>query len=370
MRHGRGSVGKPAEGRSSGFVGPVVQRFAWARHRIVPLGVGAVALAVAAACATVGSPLPTDARPLLPMPTTPAPSSSSPPSCAKVDLLSKAVPRMDPMPTPGGSMPTGSAMADIKQRGFLKVGIAVDDPPLGSVDWRKLQITGFDADVAHAVADAIFIPGENTVQFQPVSIDQRESVLTSGKVDIVAANYTITCERAQHVNFSGVYYTSRLGLLVRKNAGFSSIGDLQGHTVCTSNGSTSFEKLKNLPPPAPTVTPAPNIADCLVSLQRGEVDAIATDDVILAGIAAQDPLLTVVPHAFDQAFADRKVLDEPYGIGIPKSTPDNSQFVAFVNGVLKAYMSDGRWTASYQQWLSMLGPAPPSPLEEYPPWSR
>ncbi|WP_239341387.1 glutamate ABC transporter substrate-binding protein [Frankia sp. CiP3] len=368
MRRSRGSVGKPAEGRSSGFVGPVVRRFAWARRCIVPLGVGAVALAVATACATVGSPLPTDARPLLPMPTTPAPSSSSPPSCAKFDPFSQAVPRMDPMPTPGGSMPTGSAMADIKQRGFLKVGIAVDDPPLGLVDWRKLQITGFDADVARAVAEAIF-GSDGTVQFQPVSIDQREWVLTSGKVDIVVASYTITCERAQHVNFSGVYYTSHLGLLVRNNAGFSSIGDLQGHTVCTSDGSTSFEKLETLPPPAPTVTPAPNIADCLVSLQRGEVDAIATDDVILAGMAAQDPLLTVVPHAFDQAFATNlRVLDEPYGIGIPKSTPDNSQFVAFVNGVLKAYMSDGRWTARYQQWLNMLGNAR-SPLEEYPPWS-
>ncbi|WP_261553642.1 transporter substrate-binding domain-containing protein [Frankia tisae] len=263
-------------------------------------------------------------------------------------------------------------MEKIRRRGFLRVGIGVDDPPFGSMDWRTLQLVGFDVDLAKAVAVALFGTATNTVHFQAVDLGDRPTVLNIQKAavepadDIVVDTYTIACDRKEDqknpVRFSGVYYESHLGLLVRRNAGFGSIADLAGHTVCTSSDSTSYAKLKGLAWLSRGVRTRDSAAGCLVALQRGEVDAIATDDGILAGMVAQDPLLTLVPNAFDQALgSELSLLDEPYGIGTPVSYGD--QFVAFVNGVLRAYMaSGGGWDSSYHRWLARLPGPGRSPL--------
>jgi polar amino acid transport system substrate-binding protein len=89
-------------------------------------------------------------------------------------------------------------------------------------------------------------------------------------------------------------------------------------------------------------------------LQQGQVDAISTDDAILAGFAAQDPgtrLLDTPP-----------ISAEPYGIMISQS---NKDLVQFVNGVLQRMRQDGTWTTIYQRWLAELGPAPAPPGARY-----
>jgi polar amino acid transport system substrate-binding protein len=85
-------------------------------------------------------------------------------------------------------------------------------------------------------------------------------------------------------------------------------------------------------------------------LQQGEVDAISTDDAILAGLAAQDPQTHIVGTTDLEA--------EPYGIGIAQSHPD---LVRFVNGVLDQLRADGGWAALYQKWPGRLGGAVPAP---------
>jgi polar amino acid transport system substrate-binding protein len=79
---------------------------------------------------------------------------------------------------------------------------------------------------------------------------------------------------------------------------------------------------------------------------------VSTDDVLLAGLAAQDPNTRVVGEPFTE---------EPYGIATAKSDTD---LVRFVNGVLDRMRHDGTWTRLYQKWLA--GPLdaaalPPTP---------
>jgi polar amino acid transport system substrate-binding protein len=87
-------------------------------------------------------------------------------------------------------------------------------------------------------------------------------------------------------------------------------------------------------------------------LQQGQVDAMSTDDTILAGMVAQDPNVKMVGPRFTE---------EPYGIGIPKG---NEDMVRFVNGVLEQSVASGAWARSYSQWLGRTGesrPAAPTP---------
>ena len=94
-------------------------------------------------------------------------------------------------------------------------------------------------------------------------------------------------------------------------------------------------------------------ADCLVALQQRQVDAVSTDDSILAGLVAQDPYLHIVGPSMNE---------EPYGIGINKA---NDGLVRFVNGTLDRIRRDGTWNTLYRKWLTVLGPPPAPPVPRY-----
>jgi len=96
-----------------------------------------------------------------------------------------------------------------------------------------------------------------------------------------------------------------------------------------------------------------NWADCLVALQQRQVDAVSTDDSILAGLMSQDPYLHIVGPSMDA---------EPYGIGI---NLNNTGLVRFVNGTLERIRRDGTWNTLYRKWLTVLGPAPVPPTPRY-----
>jgi polar amino acid transport system substrate-binding protein len=246
-------------------------------------------------------------------------------------------------------MPAGSTMGKIAERGRLIVGVDQNQYLFGYRNPFTQQLEGFDIDVARQIARAIF-GDPNQIQFRVVSGAEREAVLESGEVDVVVRTYSITCERKSKVAFSTVYFYAEQKILVRKGSGIRSAKDLSGKRACAVSGTTSAAKLFGLDP-RPTVVGAPTWTDCLVMLQQGQIDAIGTDGVVLAGLAAQDPGVEVVGP---------KISVEPYGVGIKKS---NEDLVRFVNAVPDRMRDDGTWEALYNANLRSFGasPGPPSP---------
>ncbi len=161
---------------------------------------------------------------------------------------------------------------------------------------------------------------------------------------------TINCDRWKQVAFSTEYYDAGQRVLVAKTSPVKSINDLGGKKVCAAAGSTSITNIANAPSKPIPVSVA-DWTDCLVLLQQNQVDAVSTDDTILAGLAAQDPNLHLVGDRFTS---------EPYGMAI---SPKSPEFVAFVNGVLDRMRSDGTWARIYTKWLG--GPAPQPPPAKY-----
>ncbi|GAA3170856.1 hypothetical protein GCM10020255_059510 [Rhodococcus baikonurensis] len=164
-------------------------------------------------------------------------------------------------------------------------------------------------------------------------------------VDVVVKTMTITCERREKVDFSTQYFSAEQRIQVLQGSPVRGIDDLAGKRVCAARGTTSATRIQQLQPEATVVT-VPMWSDCLVVLQQGQVDAISTDDTILAGLASQDPYLMMVGGSLGV---------EPYGIGVNK---DNSDLVRFVNGTLDRIRTDGTWNRIYDRWLSVLGPSP------------
>ncbi|KHD76498.1 hypothetical protein MB27_17335 [Actinoplanes utahensis] len=248
------------------------------------------------------------------------------------------------MPRPG-AMPAGSTMAAIAARGRLVVGIDQNAYLFGFRDPSTGELAGFEIDMAREIARGLFgDPGR--VQFRAITTADRIPVLERREVDLVIRTMSMTCERWQKVSFSSEYIASRQRLLVRKADKIKDFPDLRGKKVCATKGSTSIITIDQQPTDMIPVS-TDSTLDCLVLLQQHQVDAVSTIDVLLAGLAAQDPTTEVVGS---------RVSDEPAGIGIPK---EHADMVRFVNGVLERMRADGTWTRVYDRWLKpRLGPAP------------
>jgi polar amino acid transport system substrate-binding protein len=236
-------------------------------------------------------------------------------------------------------------MAKIRARGYLIAGVDQSTYRFGYLNPLDGKIEGFDIDMVHAVAAAIF-GNPDKVQFKAISDAQRIPDIRSGAVDIVAHTMTINCERLQQVDFSTVYFSAGQRVLVEADSPAGGLGDLGGKKVCATEGSTSIANI-GAASPRPIPVAVPFWTDCLVLLQQGDVAAISTDDSILAGLAAQDPWTKIVGSRFSS---------EPYGLAISRQHPD---FVRFVNAVLQRLRANGRWAASYARWLGPPVPAPP-----------
>lgn len=215
----------------------------------------------------------------------------------------------------------------------------------------NLRLEGFDIDIARDIAGAIFGDRERVV-FRPLPEATRYEATRSGQVDLAVVAATITCPLREEVDFSTVYYDAGQRVLVNRGSAANGLGDLGGKRVCAPRGSTSLRNILAAPSkPIPVGTATQ--PDCLMLLQLGEVDAVSTDDTLLAGMVKQDPQTKVVGPRFTE---------EPYGVVINKNTPD---LVRFVNAVLQRRTEDGRWRASYEHWLTPLGPPPAPPAPQY-----
>ena len=283
---------------------------------------------------------------------TATPSATSTTSSTSTPVPDCGEPRQSYDPVPSlTTAAANNAVAAIKTRGYLIAGVSADSLLLGSRNPVTNVIEGFDIDMVHAVAQAIF-GDPNKVQLVVISSAQRTDVLEKTQVDIVVRNMTMNCDRWSKIAFSSEYYQSGLKILVKKGDKTTSLAGLAGKKVCAPTVTSSLIAVQKTPGVIPVG--AATHTGCLVLFQNGEVDAIAGDDTVLAGLAKQDPY-AFVPQI-------QPLSSEPYGIGVNKGQID---FVRYINRVVDTVKSDGRWKASYDKWFAVLGPAPTPPQSLY-----
>ncbi|MFD6271172.1 glutamate ABC transporter substrate-binding protein [Nocardia asteroides] len=255
----------------------------------------------------------------------------------------------DPTASLRPSTARGPRIDAIRARGRLVVGLDAGSNLFSFRDPLTGRIVGFDADIAREIARDL-LGNPDLIEYRSLASEERERALQDHTVDLIAKTMTITCERRQRVAFSTVYLRADQRVLAVKNSGINGLADLAGKRVCVARGTTSLDHIRR-DQPAATILTVPTWADCLVVLQQRQVDAVSTDDAILAGLAAQDPYTEVVGDSISA---------EPYGIGIPKGDDD---LVRFVNATLERIRNDGTWLRIHRRWLATLGetPSPPAP---------
>ncbi|MDV6262853.1 glutamate ABC transporter substrate-binding protein [Rhodococcus yunnanensis] len=268
------------------------------------------------------------------------------------DECARPTASLRPLPSGTDAPPVPQPTIDaLRAKGRLVVGLDTGSNLFSFRDPMTGQLVGFDVDIAREISRDLF-GDPNRLDFRILTSAQRLEALQDSSVDIVVKTMTITCARRKDVQFSTVYFQAQHRILVVQGSGIRGVGDLAGKRVCAVEGTTSLRRLQRVQPAATVVT-VPMWSDCLVVLQQRQVDAVSTDDAILAGLAAQDPYLEIVGDSLSP---------EPYGVGINR---DSEDLVRFVNGTLARIRSDGTWNRLYNRWLTVLGPSPGPPTASY-----
>ena len=216
------------------------------------------------------------------------------------------------------------------ESGKIRLGIKFDQPGLGFK--KSGTYVGFDVDVAKYVAKKLGY-SEDEIVWKEAPSKQREAMLQNGDVDMILATYSITDERKNAVSFAGPYFVAGQDLLVRKDDhSINGPEDLNGKRLCSVTGSTSAATVKEKFASEVQLMEQPGYAECATALFSGIVDAVTTDDIILAGLAsASRGKLRVVGKPFTQEY---------YGVGIKKG---DTALAKKINAAITEMIKDGSW---------------------------
>ncbi|GLF99697.1 glutamate ABC transporter substrate-binding protein [Streptomyces yaizuensis] len=218
--------------------------------------------------------------------------------------------------------------------GKITIGIKFDQPGVG-LKTADGEYTGFDVDVATYVAKELGYDAKN-IEWKQAPSANRETLIRNGDVKFVAASYTINDKRKAEVDFAGPYFLAHQDLLVRADddAGIKKVEDLNSKKLCSVTGSTSAQNVKDKLAPKADLQPFGGYSECLTGLENKAVDALTTDDSILAGYAAQKE------HQGKFKLVGLKMSDEPYGIGLKKG---DKELRDKINKALEKMKKDGSW---------------------------
>jgi glutamate transport system substrate-binding protein len=248
--------------------------------------------------------------------------------------------------------PAGTTMAELAEAGSITVGTKYDQPGFGLLNPDGVP-EGFDVEIAKIIAGELGIAPEEITWTETVSAN-REPFIQNGQVDIVVATYTINDTRKQVVDFAGPYYVAGQDIMVASGnpEGIQGPEDLAGKTVCSVEGSTPAQNIRDNYPEATLVT-YDVYSKCADDLANGNVQAVTTDNVILTGLVAGNP------EGFE--LVGNPFTEEPYGIGLALG---DTEFRNFINDVLEESYENGTWAAAWDRTAGAItgeeAPEPPA----------
>jgi putative glutamine transport system substrate-binding protein len=229
------------------------------------------------------------------------------------------------------ALATGTPALDrIRQRGVLKAGVKPDVLGFGFKNLQTGEYEGYEIELAKLLAKEI-LGDPKKIEFTPVTPKTRAALLDNGELDMIIATFTITPERRRVVDFSPVYYTDGIKLLVKKEAGIKSLTDLAGKTIGVAKGADTAKRLaeqaEKLGVKGVRFAEFETYPEILSALQVGRVQAFSTDGSILKYYESLDKSLILLPQRYSA---------EEYGIATKKGNDDLRDFVAeFITGLDK-----------------------------------
>lgn len=198
-----------------------------------------------------------------------------------------------------------SSLDAIKKAGKLVIGTSADFPPYefhSSVNGND-SIVGFDIAIAQEIAKDLGV----TLEIKDMKFDGLLAALDSGNVDIVIAGMTPTDERKQSTDFSDIYYRAEQGVIVRTAdlAKYPDVASLKDAMLGAQKGAIQVgiakKQVKGMSDETvdnPQVKELPKVADLVLELKNGKIDAVIVETEVAKAYVAANPDLAVAPFVF------------------------------------------------------------------------
>ncbi|MGA0532001.1 transporter substrate-binding domain-containing protein [Hansschlegelia sp. KR7-227] len=227
------------------------------------------------------------------------------------------------------------ALADIMARGSVRIAVPQDFPPFGSVG-LDMAPQGYDIDVANMIGAKLGVK----VELTPVTSANRIPYLQTNKVDLVISSLGKNPDREKVIDFSTAYAPFFNGVFAPASVDVKSAEDLAGKSVGVTRGSVEDLELSKIVPASATVKRYEDNNGTISSFLSGQVNVVATGNVVAAAILARNP-----PKKPELKFL---IKNSPCYIGFNKDQP---ALKAKLDEILAAAKSDGTMNAIAQKWL-------------------
>lgn len=233
----------------------------------------------------------------------------------------------------GKTAGSNSTLDRIKERDKLIVGVFGDKPPFGYVD-KKGESVGYDVYLAHRLAKNL-LGDEEKVEFVLLEAANRIEYLKSHKVDIVLANFTVTEERKQEVDFAEPYMKVALGIVAPKDTTLTSVEDLEGKKLIVNKGTTAELYFTENYPEIELVSYEQN-TEAFQALADGRGDALAHDNTLLFAWSYETPGFKIV----DGNLGSQDVI-------APAVAKGDAELLEWLNKEIKTLTEEGFFKEAY-----------------------
>lgn len=232
---------------------------------------------------------------------------------------------------------TFRTLDEIKESGKIVIGVFSDKAPFGYVD-ENGDYQGYDVYFAERIAKDLGVE----VEYVSTAPASRVEYVATGKVDIILANFTVTEERAEQVDFALPYMKVMLGVVSPDNALITDVEQLDGKTLIVVKGTTAetyFEKNY----PNVTLQKYDEYADAYNALLDGRGDAFSTDNTEVLAWALSNPGFSVGIDALGNADSIA-----------PAVQKGNSTLLEWINDEIVALGEENFFHADYEATLAAV----------------
>ncbi len=238
------------------------------------------------------------------------------------------------------------ALQKARETGAVTIGYRESSVPFSYLSARGEPI-GYAIDLCKLLVDAMSEEVGRTlaIKWVPVTSETRLAAVSSGRVDLECGSTTSNLERQKIVSFSPTFFVSGTKLLVRKGSPVKTYRDLAGKRVAVTSGTTNEKTLQDLKQRFRIDTAIVTGTDHAASfklLADGQVDAFATDDVLLYGLIAQNRVQA------DYVVVGDFLSYDPYGVMYRKDDP---QMKRLVDDTFHQLAEDREIERRYNRWF-------------------
>lgn len=241
----------------------------------------------------------------------------------------------------GGTAVRADALDDIMKAKVIKVAVPQDFAPFGSAG-LDLKPQGYDIDMGLLIAKELGVKAEIIA----VTSANRIPYLQTKKADIVISSLGKNAEREKVIDFSAAYAPFFSGVFGTKAIAVSSAAELKGKTLGATRGSIEEQEISKSAPSDATIKRFEDNNATIAAFISGQVDLIATGNVVAAAIAEKSPA-----RAPTLKFV---IKDSPCYIGLNKNEP---KLTAKINEIVAKAKSTGELEKLSQKWLKAPLPA-------------